>query len=240
MRKLMNPQTGQVYEVPDEQAAQYFGGNAGVSQTPSAVQAAGDISNAEVQWKQMYDQAQDLKTKNSIATAYKNYKDAFGQPAAGVDAKTEQAKTTADRIVSQLEDMYFGKVAGEKPLYTSDIPLVNLVQGLISEKASKIPGANPQLKTYLNTLETVKPFLAKAAGQTGQLNEKEQERAVKQLPTSFSTQDEARRGFNAFRLIMGLPLKNSNLNLNNSAQTPAPQISSPVAPKSNLIIERMK
>ncbi len=123
------------------------------------------------------------------------------------DVKKQKFKEQAARIVTNLEDMYFGAKQGEQPLYSSNIAPLARTIGFLRGKSAEYLGTDPALRTYVNTLDTVKPFLAKAAGQTGQLTEKEQERSVKQLPSATSTPDEAKRGFNAFRLIMGLPMR---------------------------------
>ena len=110
------------------------------------------------------------------------------------EAKKQRQRESAGRILDLMEKQYFeGQLAGGR------------LGGGIGT-LGKIAGINPKLNTYLNTREQVKPTLARAIGEVGNLAQNEQINAVKNLPTAFSTLEEAKQGFAAARVILGLPV----------------------------------
>lgn len=115
-----------------------------------------------------------------------------------VELKRKSAKEDAERIIGQLEELYFGN------LKTNRDNLAYGRLGGLSQKLLSIAGMNASLKTYENTRNAVRPTLARAAGDVGNLNISEQQQAVAQLPTGFSTTDEAIRGFREARRRFGL------------------------------------
>jgi len=113
------------------------------------------------------------------------------------DIKTAKQGENAERVIRQLEDQYlfnkrealaYGRVDGAYQTYIANIA----------------SGKNPELRTYLASRDRNKPFLARAAGDVGNLSAPEQERAVAQLPTALSTPEEAIQGFEAVRQSLGL------------------------------------
>ena len=112
------------------------------------------------------------------------------------EKKKLRAKGDADRILSQLEDLYFDSNSGKGLAY-------GRVGGIL-EYGKAAAGYNPDLNTYLTQLESNKPTFAKAAGDTGNFSKSEQESAIKQFPTPFSTKTEAKKYFAATRNKFGL------------------------------------
>ena len=111
--------------------------------------------------------------------------------------KKENALATSDRIITQLEDLYFG-TQGEK----GDLSKGRL-GGLLAIGSEKV-GMNEALRTYKTTKASIRPMLVRAMGDVGALSEAEQRAAVKQLPTEFSTPEEALKAFSAMRQKLGL------------------------------------
>lgn len=114
------------------------------------------------------------------------------------EEKKLSSKKNAENVVNQLEDLYFGKLGDNK----DDLSYGRL--GGILPSIGAAAGMNVPLTTYRSTRESVKPTLARAAGDVGALSEQEQLAAVKQLPTEYSTQAEAMAGFKALRQRLGL------------------------------------
>lgn len=107
------------------------------------------------------------------------------------EQKAKKAKEDADRIITQLENLYF-----------QDKQTTGLASGRLGGLLSAgkgAAGANTQLQTYKGILTSVRPKLARAMGDSGNFSLPEQEAAVKSLPTEFSTPDEAFAFFKATR-----------------------------------------
>lgn len=129
------------------------------------------------------------------------------------DQKKIDAKNNAERIVNQLENLYYGEKGPEGNLSSGRL-------GGIGATISKALGFNQPLSTYSAARTAARPTLARAAGDVGNLSAPEQEAAVKLLPTQYSTPEEAAAGFQAIREKFGLNPKD---------------LSSEIGPKKTLI-----
>ena len=114
------------------------------------------------------------------------------------ERKKELAKKEAARLIDQLEDSYFGDLEN-----TKDDLSYGRGGGLIASAKAAL-GVNPELRTYKALRKSVRPTLARAAGDVGNLSEPEQKAAVKVLPTAFSTPEEAKMAFETLRRKMGV------------------------------------
>ncbi|MCR4313284.1 MAG: hypothetical protein NUV58_03485 [Candidatus Roizmanbacteria bacterium] len=119
-------------------------------------------------------------------------------------AKKQSAKDDAERIVSQLEKLYFGEPGTQDDLAKGRI--AGLGTGFMSAM-----GGNQPLRTYADARESSRATLARAFGDVGNLSKPEQENAIKLLPTARSTSEEAVAGFQALREKLGLTTKNVNI-----------------------------
>ena len=112
------------------------------------------------------------------------------------EQKRQDAGKDANRIISQLENLYFkgGQTEG-------------LASGRLGGVVSSIKGAagkNEQLQTFKGILESVRPKLARAMGDSGNFSLPEQEAAVRSIPNEFATPEEAFAFFRATREKFGL------------------------------------
>ena len=150
--------------------------------------STGGMSQDQYQKALMWDMANNNgKDVAQIKTLFE-----AGQGSADSQKKDRQ-RAAAGRILDLMEKQYFeGQLAGGR---------LGGGFGLLTKTA----GFNPKLNTYLNTREQVKPTLARAIGEVGNLAQNEQINVVKNLPTAFSTLEEAMQGFAAARVILGLP-----------------------------------
>jgi hypothetical protein len=107
------------------------------------------------------------------------------------------ARSDAERVLNQLEDAYLGANEGQGLAY-------GRLEGA-KQKIAALAGQNAQLSTYDGLRESLRPMFARAAGDVGNLSEKEQQAAVKNLPTGLSTPEEAILFFEGMRGKFGLP-----------------------------------
>lgn len=126
--------------------------------------------------------------------------------------KQKRTKDRAEKTLEELENLYFGNPKKGDELHSGRL-------GGLLAKLRVITGTNPQLKTYEATIQRSRPFLARAMGDVGNLNLEEQIAAVKQLPSGFSTPEEAIQGFNSARRILGIPERDYT-----GLGAPAPQL----------------
>lgn len=122
----------------------------------------------------------------------------LGQPElSAAEEKRQVNKGDADRVLKQLEELYFqGDSSGD-----------DLSKGRIGGVLSFLTaaaGINQPAKTYGDARKSSGAQLARALGDVGNLNEKEQAAAIGLLPTLFSTPEEAAAGFNAIREKLGV------------------------------------
>lgn len=114
------------------------------------------------------------------------------------EAKTIKSKQTAERVVSNLEKQFYGDTST-----SADDLGYGKLGGLIAAGKSLV-GAKPELKTYKALKKSVRPTLARAIGEVGNLTEAEQKAAIALLPSEFSTPEEAKQGFEAIRNLFAL------------------------------------
>jgi len=117
------------------------------------------------------------------------------------EQKKLDAATNADRILKQLEDNYYGAKGAEGDLAKGR------VGGISATLLEKI-GMNAPLRNYKDLLVSIRPTLAKAAGDAGNLALQEQIMAGKVIPTAFATPEEAALKFKTVRARFGLPERN--------------------------------
>ena len=116
-----------------------------------------------------------------------------------VEEMSEAEKTAADkkkdaeRIVSQLEDFYFqNKIAKGN------------IGGIWPELTAQILNPSSAVARYKALLESNSPYLAKAAGDVGNLNIQEQVQARKPFPNARFDEKTAVEAFKEIRKKMGL------------------------------------
>lgn len=163
----------------------------------------------------------NAKKTSDIATAIQLMEPA--KPSAAQETK-KMSSEEAERIVSMMEDLYYGTEGG---------PLAyGRVRGMEEFTNAKF-GKNPYLSNYLAQRQSIRPKLARAMGDVGNLSAPEQEAAVAGIPTGFSTPEEAQMFFASTREKLGLkPRDLSTPNVNQSNQSTSPNKTAP-APKKN-------
>ena len=127
-------------------------------------------------------------------------------------AKIEQeegVKPATVRVVNQLENLFFGE-AGQESLSFAKAGLGGRLPGVAKSIERTIspgePGsATERLNNYIRTLESVRPQLAKAAGDSGNIAFAEQLQAGKGLPQPTDTPSEAINLMQSAREKFGLP-----------------------------------
>jgi len=110
------------------------------------------------------------------------------------DLKKQSAKQLALQNITQLEDQYFGN-----KLHKGNNPS-GIFTTLFGGKVA--PGSS--YGQYINTVESMKPTFARAAGDVGNLSRAEQEAAAKNFPTARYSRTEAIKRFNEARKRFGL------------------------------------
>lgn len=115
------------------------------------------------------------------------------QPLSAEEKKAEKKLDNADRVISQMEDLYLGKEDLAK----------GRAGGVISEVKKRI-GKNTQLARYEASRDSSKAILARALGEVGNLSGPEQEAILDALPKGTSTIDEAVGFFGDLRERLGL------------------------------------
>lgn len=103
-------------------------------------------------------------------------------------------KADAERIVKQLEDFYLGN-----KLYYG-----NNLKGVTANAFSQMINPGGPVAKYKALLESNSPYLAKAAGDAGNLAFQEQVQARKPFPTTRFTKTQAEKSFEEIRKKMGL------------------------------------
>jgi len=124
----------------------------------------------------------------------------YKAPLTANEQKKADSQANSERIIRQLEDTYFGLDDGSKEMLAS-----GRLEGMSKTARAKLLGINPKLKVYLDTLDSVRPTLARAAGDVGNLTETEQKAAIGAIPKATATAEEAFLGFEAMRKKFGLP-----------------------------------
>ena len=120
----------------------------------------------------------------------------------------EKAKEKDTRLIESLEDLFFGTgeekpLAFAKPGFAGRLPgTTKLLERAISP--GEAGSATERLNTYMRTLESVRPQLAKMAGDVGNIAFAEQLQAGKGLPQPGDTPTEAIEMMQASRAKFGM------------------------------------
>ncbi len=189
--------------------------NPGMTQSRlnSEVKRLDEIIEAKQREQLVRQGAMDLSdiAESDPASALRLVNEGFRPAGAGLTAaeqKAKKSKTNTETILRLLEDQYFG-IGDESELssLTPDLPnpleFLNRFLG-VGKRIGAAIGANPRLSNFLKTKQSVRPTLARAAGDVGNLSLPEQEAAVGQLPGGTSTFEEALLGFSSARKKFGL------------------------------------
>lgn len=204
MITVRNKKTGEVRQISEDEAPQYFPSQFGGQTQPTGMDS--DAANAVVQ---QYIQRAMSRPGTTAAgrdiTQAKDLKELLGIGQT-TDAKNKEAvKGDAETTLRELEDLYFFNERG--PLAygtgTKDFGRINArIEGL---KAGQMADYNPELNTYNRQRETIGPKLAKLAGDTGNIALAEQLAALKGLAMDIDSLDEAIKTTNSTRAKFGLP-----------------------------------
>lgn len=192
--KYKSTRTGQIVEIPDgikvnEKA--YTPVDGGQTQNLSE-QSPG----FKTKYQQIFNNANNLKNRNAIASAYKTAtgQELFGETEASAEEKKAAIKKSElENVFNLLEDKYTSKKLAKGRL------------GGVLATILAATGFNPDLVDYQTLRESIKPQLAKGAGDVGNLAIQEQQAAIKQIPTEFSTPEEAVLQFATARKKFNLP-----------------------------------
>jgi len=114
--------------------------------------------------------------------------------------KQKMGKEEADRIVTELEDQYYSGPAGILAYAREG----NRTPAITEMMNTVLKGTNPDLKAYLAFREAIRPKLVKAMDDVGNFSLPEQQAAVKDVPTAFSTPEEAELYFKGLRTRLGI------------------------------------
>ena len=139
-----------------------------------------------------------LKTGGKNLSNLKAAQDIISPKPSAAEEKTTQAKANADRILTQLEDLYYGGKGEEGDLEKGRV-------GGVGASLMATLGINTPLNVYKDLLKSIRPTLAKAAGDAGNLALQEQIMAGKVIPTEFATPAEALKKFKTVRARFDLP-----------------------------------
>jgi len=115
------------------------------------------------------------------------------------EQKISRSKEATEQIITQLEELYLGG-----RLFSGGKGVGARISGKAREISAKL-GYEPDIMVYMSMVDSVRPTLARAAGDVGNLSEAEQIAAVGALPQSpTATKEEAIKGFQEMRRKFGL------------------------------------
>jgi len=180
--------------------------DASSSQSPAVQQQAGinagtdDVTTKTEQLRKVFAglMMQNPKQYSSLGAIYK-----MMEPAQPTEAEkaAKIKKNDAERIVSQLEDYYF----------TNNLYYGNTAKGIYANTMLPILDPNAPASKYKAFLESNRPYLAKAAGDVGNLAFQEQVQAGKPFPTARFNKKSAIESFSEIRKKLNLPEKDYNI-----------------------------
>lgn len=168
----------------------------GGGEQPQAQTQTEQSPDFKTQYQQIFNKTGSLKNRNAIASAYKTAtgQELFGTTEASAEEKKAAIKKTdLENVFNLLEDKYTTK---------------KLAKGRIGGLLATILGAtgfNPDVTDYQTLRESIKPQLSKGAGDVGNLAIQEQQAAIGQIPTVYSTPEEAALQFATARKKFNLP-----------------------------------
>lgn len=150
-----------------------------------------------------------LKSANN-PSEYKTVLDMFTTPKlTAAEIATQQSKTNADRIITQMEDFYF-----KNKLYYG-----NNAKGIFANTVGPMLDPNSPSAQYKAFIESNGAFLAKAAGDSGNIALQEQLLSRKPFPTTRFQKKTAITNFTEIRKKFGLPERDYNSLTDTSANS---------------------
>lgn len=127
------------------------------------------------------------------------------------ELKKKASLDNAERVVAELERLYYDEQGNPRASFVQTNGIGGRLEGIQKSAAAKA-GENPELANYLAQREGIRPLLARAMGDVGNLSKPEQEAAVRGLPTGTTTPQEAKLFFESTRKRLGLsPRESKNL-----------------------------
>lgn len=189
-RVIRNKKTGEVRVIDEKELSSYGIGTQAQAQT-------GSESSGGDEFKKLLLAAALADPKNiSKYTGLSSLAEGLYPKQTDKEKEKAGAEEDFERITKLLENQYFGLESGEKEIGRGRLG------GLLSKGKAAI-GLDPRLRNYEALVQSVRPTLAKAAGDVGNLALQEQIAAGKLLPTAFSTPEESRGGFEILRERFG-------------------------------------
>ncbi len=195
--------TGEILDVPDA----FYKANPDLYEAPNG-QANNETnlstdqnSGMRTLYQQLFTKATTIKDRDKLASSFKTAtgEDLFGKTTETAEqTKKKEAKQNIGEIMNQLEDFYnTNKLAGGW--------VGELQGGGLMGNIGALAKQNPNLVAYKKLRESVKPQLAKAAGDVGNLAIQEQLAAIGAIPTEYNSPEEAKIMFQQARKKFGLP-----------------------------------
>lgn len=189
---IRNKYTGETREVPDTQV-----GRLGI--TGSQTQEQPDLNSvASESLLGRFLSNPTGKNASNLLTGY----NALKPEVSADEKKRKMQRSDVEKILAQVESAYFG---GKNVLSYSTPG--NKISGVSAVASALLTGSNPDISAYLGLRDNLRPTLARAAGDVGNLSGPEQNRAVALIPTPIDTPEEAIKKLNTFRSKLGLPEK---------------------------------
>ena len=181
--------------------------NRSLSKKTEAVMSAqaGVDPNAELRARAAALMMANPKQYSAIKAIYEMQKVPELSAAQQADA---EAKANVERIIKQLEDFYL-----KNKLYYG-----NNMKGVLGNTIIPIIDPNSPASKYKAILESSGAFLAKAAGDSGNIAYQEQLLSRKPFPTTRFTKKSAMESFEEMRTKFGLPKRNYDEILNDKAK----------------------
>ena len=191
--KIYNSNTGEIKDVKPEELSKFSPKLFGQYQTIKGASEGlatgmGNITSVSEDFRE--------PVRATISASSETGKTIKGEQSAD-EQKRDRAKADAERVFTQLEDKYFSANDGK-----------SLAKGRLGGIVANVEaraGANPDLNSYRQLRDSLRPTLARAAGDVGNLALPEQVNAVKEVPTEFNTTAEAYQYFRDARKRFGLP-----------------------------------
>jgi len=185
--RVYSQSQGRVIDIPDQTSTQQV--------QPSQSNQGGDM-NSLLRQALLIKALQDPKN----VSKYSALSGMIQQQEPSASEITEnKKKENTEQLISQLEDYYFGN-----KLYKG-----NTAQGAyLQSPLLPIIDPNNAYLTYKSNLESIRPQLAKAAGDSGNIALAEQIQSGKPFPTSRFNKKSAERNFKEIRKKFGLEERN--------------------------------
>lgn len=167
-------------------------GGTGSSDSINTVMEAGTDPNRELKTTMAALMIANPKKYNVLEAIYEKMK---LPEETETEKKARQSKDAAQRIVTQLEDMYLG----------NKLHYGNNIKGFYGDSLQPMVDPNAAASRYKAFLDSARPYLAKVAGDTGNVAWQEQLQAGKPFPTTRFDKKTAIQNFIEIRKKFGLP-----------------------------------